>query len=130
MMQMERSEYNRYLFLIGAIWNWAIAVALTAISLIDEDQLEMLSDDIPANFLYFHILMALVFAFGIGYYWVSLDFDKNRDLVKAGIIAKVLVFVIAIAYLINGDANLTGLGAPLGDLIFAALFLETLLRTE
>lgn len=129
-MKLERSEYNRYLFLIAAIFAWAVAIIFTAISIIDKDQLEMVSDDIPVNLIYFHILMGVVFALGVGYYWVSLDFEKNRDLVKAGMIGKFLVFIIGIAYIIAGDANVTGLGVPIGDLILAVLFLETLIRTE
>ncbi|MFX0115642.1 MAG: hypothetical protein ACFFB3_13920 [Candidatus Hodarchaeota archaeon] len=118
------------MFLVGAIWNWAIAVGLAAISIIDKDQLEMMYDDIPVNLLYFHILMGLVFALSLVCYWVSIDLNKNLDLIKMGIVAKVLVFIVAIAYFAADDANLAGLGAPIGDSIFAILFLETLVKSE
>lgn len=74
--------------------------------------------------------MGMVFVFGIGYYWVSTDFERNRDIVKIGIITKVLVFVLVSTYFLMGDAKQLGLIPGIIDLFFAALFFETLMRTE
>jgi hypothetical protein len=130
MFQIERNSYNRYLFLIGAVWNWIAALSFILITIIDKEQLEIVTDIIPETLFWLQGFMGAVFVFGIGYYWVSTDFERNRDIVKMGIIAKALVFILVSAYFLMRDATLLGLIPGVIDLLFAVLFLETLARTE
>jgi len=75
------------------------------------------------------LAMALVFVFGIGYYWVSKDLSKNHDIVKLGIIAKILVFLIFSYHYLFGNMPLMIALFSVVDLIFAILFIEFLKNT-
>jgi hypothetical protein len=72
------------------------------------------------------LLAACLATFGLGYYWVSRDLSKNRDLVRLGAIGKLLVFVVFFGHLILGNITLRLVLPSLVDLLFAILFLEFL----
>ena len=76
------------------------------------------------------LAMSLVFVFGIGYYWVSKDLSKNHDIVKLGIIAKILVFMIFSYHYLTGNMPLLIALCGVVDLIFAILFLEFLMNMK
>ncbi len=120
---MNRKSYYKWLFIIGALWNWGAAVLFS-----------FWHDPIFARFglkalnypAVMQLAMALVFAFGIGYYWVSKDLSTNHDIVKLGIIAKTLVFVVLFYHYLVGNIPLALASCGVVDLIFAILFMEFL----
>jgi len=83
---------------------------------------------IPETMLWYYLFLAAVFVFGIGYYWISVDTWRNRDIVKMGIIAKILVFLLFLLYLLKGEITLLLFLAGCVDLLFAGLFIKVLIR--
>ncbi len=122
---MDRSLYYKRLFVVGAIWNWGAAILFFFASAMVLAMLGMAPVNYPGIM---QLAMALVFALGIGYYWVSKDITTNHDLVKVGVIAKVPAGSILVYYYLAGSFHplLALCGAV--DLLFAVLFIEFLLH--
>ncbi len=120
---MERGSYYKWLFIIGALWNWAAGVQFFFWYDPIFARLNMQALNYPAIM---QLAMSLVFVFGIGYYWVSKDLSKNHDIVKLGIIAKVIVFLIFSYHYLFGNMPLMIALCGVVDLIFAILFIEFL----
>ncbi len=125
---MERRDYYKYLFFIGAIWNWLIGVIFIAASIFLTDLYAMFGAQEPLSLVWFHIFFIFVIIFGIGYFCVGQDIDKNHGIVKIGIIAKLSVVVVFFYYFLIGDFNILVMGPPIVDLIFVILFLEFLIN--
>jgi type III secretory pathway component EscU len=64
----------------------------------------------------------LVFVIGIGYWWVSQDISRNREIVKLGIYAQSSVFVVLAYQILVGNVHPFYLIPGVIDLIFAMLF--------
>ena len=74
--------------------------------------------------------MGAAFVFGIGYYWKSKNIQRNRDLIKLGIIGKTFVFclltygwqtdVVTILVFLAGAVNL----------LVTLLFVEALMKLD
>jgi hypothetical protein len=75
-----------------------------------------------------HLFDALVFALGVGYFVAAEDPRGNRGILWAGAIAKIAVFFIVGAHVWAGDAGFAAMRAPIGDAVFAVLFLCILTR--
>ena len=127
MTNMDRAKYHRLMYLVAAIWNWVLAITFLVLPRIDIDYFSLAGDTIPPTLLWFDCFMGLVFAFGIGFFLVSLDPQKNHGLVKIAAFEKVWVFVIGFSYFLVGEASLLLVGVVVGDLIFGLLFIENLL---
>ena len=122
---MDRKAYYKRLFMIGAIWNWAAGLLFFFWSDPIYSSLGMKANNYPGVM---QMAMALVFVFGIGYYWVSKDLSIDHDIVKLGIIAKTLVFFVFSYHTLIGNIPLQlGLSGVV-DLIFALLFAEFLMN--
>ena len=117
---MEKRVYYKYLFIIGAFWNWIIGIIglLTNTGLSGE------------TLLYYQGFILSTIIFGIGYFMVGANLDKNHGIVIMGIIGKVLVFIFLLAYYFLGVLNIDIVILGTGDLIFAFLFLEFLVKGE
>ena len=124
---MERKSYYKWIFIIGALWNWAAGIQF----FFWYDKVFARLNMAPLNYpAVMQLAMSLVFVFGIGYYWVSKDLSENHDIVKLGIIAKTLVFLIFAYHTLIGNMPLQlGLSGVV-DLIFAVLFLEFLMNEK
>ena len=124
---MDRKTYYRGLFLIGALWNWVAGLLFFFSSDAIFAFLGMKENNYPGVM---QMAMALVFVFGIGYYWVSKDLFMNHDIVKLGIIAKILVFFIFSYHVFIGNIPMQlGLSGVV-DLAFAILFFEFLMNMK
>jgi hypothetical protein len=122
---MDRKLYYKRLFFIGAIWNWVAGLLFFFWSDPIYSFFNMKAINYPGVM---QLAMALVFVFGIGYYWVSKDISMNHDIVKLGIIAKTLVFLVFSYHTLIGNMPpQLGLSGVV-DLIFAVLFLEFLMK--
>ncbi len=115
------------MYTIAAIWNWALSITFLILPRIDISYFS-LAGDVPAppTLLWFDCFMGLVFAFGIGFYIISLDTRENHGLVKIASFEKVWVFIIGLFYFLIGQASQLLLLIVTGDLIFGTLFIEDL----
>jgi hypothetical protein len=125
---MEKKEYYKYLFLIGAVWNWLIGITFITTSIFMPDVYTLFGTDAPSSLVWMHIFFIFVIIFGIGYYWVGRNIDGNHGIVKMGIIAKLTVFVVFGYYFLVGDFNFLVFGPTGIDLVFVLLFIEFLLN--
>lgn len=120
---MPKQDYYRNMFLIGAIWNWAVTgTFFFGYKLI----FPVFNMALPVYPVFFLMLMGLCFIFGIGYYWVSRDLTKNHDIVRLGIAGKILVFLFLLWAVAVGQIHFIMIGAGIVDLVFAVLFIEFL----
>ena len=120
---MDQKSYYRWLFIVGALWNWGAAILFFFWCDPIFALLNMKAINYPAVM---QLAMALVFALGIGNYWVSRDLSKNHDLVKIGIIAKILVFLVLSYHYLIGNIPLLLALCGVVDLTFSLLFIEFL----
>ena len=121
---MEKTVYYKYMFIIGAIWNLAVAIPLLIMSYIITTGLSTL------GLIYYQAFLNSVILFGFGYYIVGRDINKNHGIVLLGIIGKILVFIFFLTYFILGIMTIFEVLAGTIDLIFACLFIEFLIKFE
>jgi hypothetical protein len=123
------TRYYKWLFLCAAMWNMFAVAALTLLSTNPTFRSEVgfptSSDAISSQ-----LLGSCLFAFGLGYYWISRDLSRNRDLVTLGVIGKPLVFVVFFGHAVAHDIPPLMVLPSIVDLLFGALFLEFLMRTR
>jgi hypothetical protein len=123
----DRPKYEKRLFFIGALWNWSASVLLLFLYFVNQELLKYYHE-IPETMLWYYFFIGTVFVFGLGYYWISKDVQRNRDIIKMGIIGKPAVFLLFLVYLMEGEAKLLLFLGGSVDLIFAVLFAEVLFR--
>ncbi len=80
----------------------------------------------PPTLLWFDSFFGLVFAFGLGFYFISRSTTENHGLVKMAIFEKAWVFVMGLYYFLIAQASIWVLVVVSGDLLFGILFLEDL----
>jgi hypothetical protein len=122
-----RERYNRNLFFIGALWNWGAALIIFFFYESVYSIFGMEPPLYPANL---QLFLAVVFVFGIGYYWVSKDASKNHDIVKMGIAGKIMVFMLLLYHSVFGNLSLFFTASGTVDLVFAVLFFEFLIHIQ
>jgi hypothetical protein len=124
-----RAPYYRWLFITAAIWNLLSAIAVLFL-LTDPSFRREMGFPGAGDRISLQLLAACLFVFGLGYYWVSLDLSRNRDLVKLGVIGKPLVFLVFAGNALAREIPVLLVAPSVVDLLFGALFLEFLLRTR
>jgi len=124
---MDRKLYYKWLFMIGALWNWGAAIFFFFFSA----QVFELLNMAPLNYSgVLQLAMTLVFALGVGYYFVSKDISINHDIVKVGIIGKTLAAAVLIYHYLIGNVHLLFVLCGIVDLLFAILFIEFLMAMK
>lgn len=90
-----------------------------------------LNIQLPSNTSYIHITTAYIFVQGLSYWFVFRDPIKNVDIVKVGIVYKVIYSGLAFYYLAIGQL-LSAVFAWLGlvDVIFLVLFIWFLVQAR
>lgn len=120
---MPKQDYYRKLFLIGAVWNFFATVPfMLGYKII----FPLFGMELPKYPVFLLMFLGLAFVYGLGYYWVSKDIEKNHGIVMMGIIGKLLVFVGLFWAGVTGQVHMILIGPGLMDLIFAILFIEFL----
>jgi hypothetical protein len=84
----------------------------------------------PPDTISLQLLATCLFVFGVGYYLVSRDLSRNRDLVKLGVIGKPLVFLVFFGQALAKQIPMQLVTPSVVDLLFGALFLEFLMRSR
>ncbi len=123
------ARYYRRLFLAAAVWNILAAAALLLLS-VDQTFRDEVGFPSSPDAITSQLLGSCLFAFGLGYYWLSRDLSKNRDLVTLGVIGKPLVFVVFFGHAVARDIPPLMVLPSIVDLLFGVLFLEFLVRTR
>ena len=124
-----RTRYYRGMFLAAAVWN--VFSAGGVLFLLSNAKYRRAAG-FPGtpDTIALQLLACCLFVFGLGYYWVSRDLSRNRDLVKLGVIGKPLVFLVFFGHAMAREIPILLVGPSLVDLLFGALFLEFLVRTR
>ena len=123
---MEKKEYYKYLFLLAAVWNWAVSILLLVLSLLTPDIITDFGVEIPPSLVFLQMLFVLVGIFGIGFFLVYLDINTNHGIVQMSVVEKVSFFLVFLIYFIIGDVGILVLLLVIVDLIFGLLFIEFL----
>ena len=118
---MTDPTYKR-IFLFGALWNLLGGAFILATT---NWIFSTAGVTPPSPPLYYQAWIGLFMVFGLGYYFVSRDLYRNRDIALLGAIGKI---VFAAIFLYNmstfrGQVPQFFLIPVVGDLVFAALFL-------
>ena len=122
---MPKEDYYRKLFYVGAIWNWMASFTFAVGYRI---LFPLFGMELPVYPVFFLMFLGLCFVFGMGYYWVSCNIDKNYGIVKMGIIGKLIVFIGLFWAGITGQVHIILIGAGIVDLILAVLYIEFLVH--
>ena len=85
---MERSKYHRVLFLIAAVFNWVFCAVILLLSRVSLAYFLLITPEVPNNLLWSDLFAGFLLAMGLGYYYVSVDFNMNRNIVRMGIVIK------------------------------------------
>jgi hypothetical protein len=109
----------KYIFQLKAVINWIESLALL---FADRWIRKLLGEKPLTNPEYLQLFVVLVFVIGIGYWWVSQDISRNREIVKLGIYAQSSVFVVLAYQTLVGNVHPFYLIPGVIDLIFAILF--------
>lgn len=109
----------KYIFQLKAVINWIESLALL---FADRWIRELLGEKPLTNPEYLQLFVVLVFVIGIGYWWVSQDISRNREIVKLGIYAQCSVFIVLAYQTLVGNVHPLYLIPGIIDLIFAILF--------
>ena len=119
---------TKLIFLSAAIVNTLVAALFMALpELMYESMVPGTAPDNAAGVMY--LFGTAVFIFGLGYYWVSRDFHKNRQLAKLAVYGKLGVFCVAIAATLLGAISVSGLAGSLIDFVYGILFAWALKQT-
>jgi hypothetical protein len=126
---MDKRKYYKLVFFTGALWNIAVGVIFTLLSLFAFPLAAGLFElEIPPSLVFIFGFLALVFAIGIGLYTVSVDINKNHGVVLMCVVEKYLVFIVFLVFFILGDYNFGLFWPVIVDLIYGILFMEFLLN--
>ncbi len=124
---LERERYHRLVFLFAAIWNWTLAIAFLVLPRIDINYFLVTGLVIPNTMLWFDSFLGLVFAFGLGFYFVSKSVKENHGLIQMAVFEKFWVFIVGVIWFILGQASGLVVLFVTGDLILGLLFIEDLI---
>ena len=125
---LEKNQYYKLLFLIGAIWNWGAGAIFLILTIFIPSSIELFGAKIPPTFIWFHIIIALVLLFGLFFFMTSRNLEKYHDIVIFFVIEKFIFFFIPLIYFLVGDINFLALTIFIVDLIFGCLYLEFWLK--
>ncbi|MEA2206296.1 MAG: hypothetical protein QOE77_3072 [Blastocatellia bacterium] len=120
MLLFQSKQFWRLVFCFKSVWNCVICVVFFFLDDAVRDWLHAPHSD-PINRSLF---LSLAFAFGLGYWWVSRDPERNRDILRMAVFGQTSVFVISLYAVAFAPQPLPWpLILPgVVDLIFALLF--------
>jgi hypothetical protein len=125
---MSEATYKR-IFLIGALWNLGGGALIIFLTDWIFGTAGLTPPSPPA---YYQSWIALFMVFGLGYYFVSRDLYRNRDIALLGAIGK-LAFTAVFLYNLSaypGQIPQFFLLPMAGDIVFAILFLLFVLQAR
>lgn len=116
------------LFLSAAWFNWLVAIVfIVAI----RPLFELIgASPAPTEMVFVHFFSIVVFSFGIAYYWISLDPENNKPLIKLGAIAKMLLVIVGVADVAIGLISWHVLMLLSVDFMYSILFFYVYSKLE
>ena len=117
-----RKEFTINICLLQGLWNLIIGIPILILSYFTNPGLSLV------GLLNYQLWFYAVILFGIGYYTVGKNIDKNHIVIALGATGKIIVFIHIIAYFLINVIDITYFIAGIGDLIFAILFIEFLVN--
>ncbi len=126
-MRLNAPSGHRTLFFSAALFNWTVA-AIFLLFYRPIFQLIGISP-VPHNPVYLHLFACMVALFGLAYYWAAKNLEKNRNLVQLGIIGKLSIFTLVLAYGLSGSVSWQFSALVSVDLVYAILFAIVLRQT-
>lgn len=121
---MDRTKYTTVLFLSGALWNWAVSVALFLVSVLVPGAFVDLGMQVPNTMVWFHCTVGFVGVFGVVYFIAYKDKTARRGIALSGVVEKLFIFTVLLAYFFAGDIGAVGVGLIAVDFVYGVLFLE------
>jgi len=125
---MEKKIYYKYLFIIGGIFNWIMAISFMLTSVFDPEIFSTFGTSYPPTLFFLHSLLGLIFVYGIGYIILGLDIDKNYGIAVLGVLSKLTFFTFCVIYYLLGDLYIIIVIFGSFDFIFACLFIEYMIN--
>jgi hypothetical protein len=122
-MNKKESGYKK-LFLIAAIYDLLLGLIFFLFYNQIYSIFNIQSTDYP---MYLQLSAAFVIAMGVGYYFVYKNLYRNVDLVKLGIVYKIVYSGLTIYFFIFGPAHYLFLIFAIIDIIFIAYFVKFLM---
>ncbi len=111
-------------FVVAAIFNVLIGLPL----LLDPAMGPTILPLPAVDLIWPRLTGGMIFIFGIGYWIVSRDLDRNRGIIAIGAAGKLLVVLQLLIYWIKGTIGFWSFSVSLIDLVFAVLFIRFLVR--
>lgn len=108
------------LFLSAAGFNWVIAL-LFGLN-VEAVFLFFNISPLPSELLFVHFFSAVVFSYGIGYYWIAKDFETNQPIVKLGAVAKLILVGVGMLDCLLGIISWQIMVLLLVDFVYSLLF--------
>ena len=128
---MDRVSYHKNMYTIAAIWNWILAVGFLILPRIDIGYFSIAGPvEAPPTLLWFDSFFGLVFAFGLGFYFISKSITENHGLIKISVFEKTWVFAMGLYYFLIAQASIWVVIVVAGDLLFGLLFIEDFLAIK
>ncbi len=125
---MDKEKYYKWLFIIGAFFNWIVSVSFLISSIAIPDIFPLFGTVYPPTLFFLHALLGLIFVYGIGYFIVGQDIHKNQGCVWLGIISKLSFFAFCLIYFLLGDLTIIIVIFGSFDFVFACLFIEYIIN--
>jgi len=113
--------FYRRMFQIGALWNLLGGIFILVATPWVFRTAGLVAPSPP---LYYQAWIALFMTFGLGYYMVSRDLYRNKDIAALGLIGKLLFSLIFIRNFLTypGEVPRFFWFPVIGDLVFVVLF--------
>ncbi len=125
---MQNDQKWRYFFKFSAIFNFSAALALLFATELFFTLLGMQSIYRPEILPWAHQFGVLVLVFGMGYWVISTDPSKHRDIIWMGCVGKFLVFAVAWVDYLSLPALMPFGLLVVADLAFAVFYGVYLMR--
>src|SRR3989344_1963989 len=118
-MKGEKDSFFRALFLIAAIYDLILGVLFFFFY---KPIFSYFDISLPVYPMYLQMAAAFVFAMGVGYYFVYLNLYRNIDLVKLGIVYKIVYAGLTSYFYFTDLANIVFFWFAIIDVIFLVAF--------
>jgi len=116
----KQDKFFRVLFLIAAIYDFILGVVFF---LFYEQIFSIFNITLPVYPMYLQMAAAFIIAMGVGYYFIFLNMYRNIDLVKLGVVYKLVYSGLTAYFYFKNLANVIFFWFAMLDAIFLALFI-------
>ncbi len=115
----KKERFFKGLFLVASLYDLILGAIFLAMY---KQVYSYFKITLPTYPMYLQLSAAFVFAIGIGYYFVYRNMYRNIDLVKLGIVYKVVYSIFASYYFFIGVAHVLFFWFAVFDVVFLVLF--------